>query len=149
MTTETGRTRRSADAELDFEVVVIGAGIGGIGAGIKLKEAGIDSFVILEKASDLGGTWRDNTYPGVAVDITSFTYSFSFERNPNWSRVFAPGAELQAYANHCTDKYGLRPHMRFNVTITKAVFDEARNVWLVHTGDGTILTVRYERDREA
>lgn len=129
--------------ELDFEVAVIGAGFGGIGAGIKLREAGIDSFVILEKAADLGGTWRDNRYPGIAVDITSFTYSFSFEQNPNWSRVFAPGAELLAYANHCADKYGLRPHLRFNVTITKAVFDDEANVWRLHTGDGAMLTVRF------
>lgn len=133
----------NAPATLDFEVAVIGAGFGGIGAGIKLREAGIDSFVILEKAADLGGTWRDNTYPGVAVDITSFTYSFSFEQNPGWSRVFAPGAELLAYANHCADKYGLRPHLRFDVTVTKAVFDEAADVWRLHTGDGTVLTVRF------
>lgn len=129
--------------DLDFEVAVIGAGFGGIGAGIKLKQEGIDSFVILERESDLGGTWRDNTYPGIAVDITSFTYSFSFEQNPEWSRLFPPGAELQAYAQHCATKYGLRPHIRFGVTITRAAFDEAENVWRLSAADGQVLTVRY------
>ena len=77
----------------DHDVLVIGAGFSGIGAGIKLREAGFHDFAILEQADDLGGTWRDNTYPGIAVDITSFTYSFSFAQNPSWSRVFAPGSE--------------------------------------------------------
>src|SRR5437016_495195 len=85
----------------DFEVAIIGAGFSGIGAAIKLKQAGIEDFVLVEERDDVGGVWKVNTYPGVAVDITSFTYSFPFEPNPDWSRVFAPGKELKAYADHC------------------------------------------------
>lgn len=128
--------------ETDADVIVIGGGFSGIGAGIKLKEAGF-SFIILEKAADLGGTWRDNTYPGVAVDITSFTYSFSFEQNPNWSRIFAPGNELRAYAHHCVDKYGIRNAFRFGVEVDKAVFDETHSVWQVQAKGGKIWRARY------
>ena len=108
--------------QTDTDIIVIGSGFSGIGAGIELKKAGY-SFLILERASDLGGTWRDNKYPGIAVDITSFTYSYSFEQNPNWSRVFAEGDELYQYAQHCVDKYGIRNHFCFNIDIEKAVFD--------------------------
>jgi cation diffusion facilitator CzcD-associated flavoprotein CzcO len=126
----------------DYEVIVIGAGFSGIGAGIKLREAGFTSFVILEAAPDLGGTWRDNTYPGVAVDIPSLTYSFSFAPNPKWSRLFAPGQELKAYADRCADDYQLRPHMRFNTRVQRAEFDEVREVWRVTTDRG-VLVARY------
>ena len=121
------------------EVLVVGAGFSGIGAGIKLREAGFHDFVIVEQADDLGGTWRDNTYPGIAVDIASFTYSFSFEQNPNWSRVFAPGAEIKAYADHCVDHYGLRPHLRFGTRVLDATFDETREVWRIRTSTGDIV----------
>mgnify|MGYP000660259756 CR=1 FL=1 len=88
----------------DHEVVIVGAGISGLGIAIRLKEQGIESFIILERADQVGGTWRDNRYPGIAVDITSFTYSYSFEQNPNWSRVFAPGSELQNYTERVDRK---------------------------------------------
>ena len=127
---------------VDHEIVVVGAGFSGIGAGIALRRAGFDDFVIVESAADLGGTWRDNTYPGIAVDIPSFTYSFSFAQNPNWSRVFAPGCELKAYADDCTDRYGLRSHMRFRTTVRKAVFDEELAVWRLETTRGP-LVARY------
>ncbi len=126
----------------DYEILVVGAGFSGLGAGIKLKEAGFEDFAILEQAADLGGTWRDNTYPGVAVDITSFNYSFSFAPNPGWSRVFARGREIKEYADGCADAYGLRERMRFNTTVTKATFDEAAQVWRVETTGGR-LTTRY------
>ncbi len=122
-----------------YEVVVVGAGFSGIGAGIALEKAGFQDYVILESAGDLGGTWRDNTYPGIAVDIPSFTYSFSFIQNPKWSRVFAPGRELMAYAEHCADQFGLRPHMQFNTRVLKAVFDEEREVWRLDTTQGAIV----------
>ncbi len=86
------------------EVAVIGAGLPGIGAATKLDQTGCGDFVILEQ----GGAWRWNTYPGVAVDIPSSSYQFSFEQRSDWSRVYAPGAELRAYAEHCVDAYGLR-----------------------------------------
>jgi cation diffusion facilitator CzcD-associated flavoprotein CzcO len=125
------------------DVIVVGAGFSGLGAGIKLREAGIDNFVILEAAADLGGTWRDNTYPGIAVDITSFSYSFSFEQNPFWSRIFAPGHELQTYAHHCASKYGLMPHFRFQKRVKHARFDNTQHVWHVELDTGEVLTTRY------
>ena len=88
---------------IDHEVVVIGAGFSGIGTSIRLTQAGIDDHLLVEEGDDVGGTWHWNTYPGVAVDIPSFSYQFSFETRADWSRVYAPGAELQAYANHCVD----------------------------------------------
>jgi len=120
-------------------VVVVGAGFSGIGAGIKLREAGFRDFVMLEQADDLGGTWRDNTYPGIAVDITSFTYSFSFAQNPNWSRVFAPGSEIKQYADDCVDRYGLRPHLRFHTRVLEARFDEATERWHLRTTTGDLI----------
>jgi cation diffusion facilitator CzcD-associated flavoprotein CzcO len=95
-TTRLPKTQKGPDsARLDYEVLIIGAGIAGIGMAIELMKQGIDSFALLERADDVGGTWRDNRYPGIAVDITSLTYSFSYEQKPDWSRVFAPGSELQ------------------------------------------------------
>ena len=130
--------RGEHDARLDYEIVVIGAGFAGIGAAIKLQQARLNDFVILEQAADLGGTWRDNTYPGVAVDITSLTYSFSFAQNPGWSRLFAPGDEIRRYADRCADDYGLRDHMRFNTRVRRATFDEAENLWRIESSTGTI-----------
>jgi cation diffusion facilitator CzcD-associated flavoprotein CzcO len=129
--------------QLDYEVVVIGGGFSGIGAGIKLKKAGIHSFAILERGEDLGGVWHFNTYPGIAVDISSFSYSFSFEQNPNWSRMFAPGEELKAYANHCVEKYKLNGHFKFNTSVKKTEFDEDHHVWVIYLDDGSKIVTRY------
>src|SRR5437899_153003 len=95
-------------------VLIIGTGFAGLGMAIRLKQAGIDDFTILEHADSVGGVWRDNHYPGVACDVESHLYSFSFEPNPSWSRQFAPRAEILAYLDHCATKYGVRPHIRFN-----------------------------------
>ena len=92
---------------------------------IRLKQAGIHDFTILERADRLGGTWRDNTYPGVACDIPSHLYSYSFEPNPNWSRLFAPQEEILAYLEHCADKYGVRPHIRFGTAVTRRLLRRA------------------------
>ena len=89
------------DTAMDHEIVVIGAGFAGIGAAIKLREAGFSDFVVLDEADGVGGTWHWNTYPGVAVDIPSFSYQFSFEKRSDWSRIYAPGRELKEYAEHC------------------------------------------------
>lgn len=129
----------------DFDVIIIGAGFSGIGVGIKLKEAGFESFTILEQADDLGGTWRDNTYPGIAVDITSFVYSYSFEQRPDWSRVYAPGNELKDYADHCADKYGVRSRIQYGKRVLKAEFDERTNLWSVETADGNTLILQLHR----
>jgi len=117
-------------------VAIVGAGFSGLCMAIKLKEAGIDSFVILEKASEVGGTWRENTYPGCACDVQSHLYSYSFEGNPNWSHKFAPWNEIQAYILELTDKHELRPHIRFDHKVREAVFDEDEGLWHIGTENG-------------
>jgi cation diffusion facilitator CzcD-associated flavoprotein CzcO len=127
---------------LRHEVIIIGAGFGGMGVAIQLQRLGIHDFHIVDRASDLGGTWHINSYPGLAVDIASPTYSYSFEPNPYWSRLYAPGAELKKYANHVADKYRLRPHMQFNANVEKVVYDEGSGTWTVHIPDSPALTAR-------
>ena len=126
----------------DHEVVIVGAGFGGMGAAIQLGRMGIESILMLDQADDLGGTWHLNTYPGIAVDIASVTYSYSFEPNPHWSRQFAPGAELKAYANHVADKYRLRRHMRFNAGVERVVYDEQGRFWTVYVAGQPPVTAR-------
>lgn len=117
-------------------VLIIGTGFGGLGMAIQLKSAGINSFVILEKASAVGGTWRDNTYPGAACDVQSHLYSFSFEPRHDWSRKFGLQPEILGYMQHCVDKYGLAGHIRFNSEVASAAFDETTNTWTVTTTGG-------------
>jgi cation diffusion facilitator CzcD-associated flavoprotein CzcO len=125
-----------------LEAVIVGAGFSGLCAGIQLRKAGIEDFVILEKASGVGGTWRDNTYPGAACDIPSHLYSFSFEPNPTWSRAYGGQAEILAYLERCATKYGLRPHLRFGAHVASASFDDASALWTVHTKDGATYVAR-------
>lgn len=127
----------------EHEAIIVGAGFSGIGAAIKLDEAGFSNYLLLEQSDGIGGAWHANTYPGVAVDIPSLSYSFSFERNPEWSRVFAPGAELKAYAEHCVDKYGLRSRIRLNTEVAGTEFDEANDLWRLTTGSGEVITARH------
>ena len=131
------------DTALDHEIVVIGAGFAGIGAAIKLRQAGFSDFVVLDEADGVGGTWHWNTYPGVAVDIPSFSYQFSFEKRSDWSRIYAPGRELKAYAEHCTDKYGVRGHFRLNTRVIGTTFDEDANAWRIDTADGQRISARF------
>jgi cation diffusion facilitator CzcD-associated flavoprotein CzcO len=126
-----------------FDVVIVGAGFGGIGAAIQLKRLGYENFVILDRESDLGGTWHVNRYPGLAVDIPSTTYSYWFEPNPNWSRLFAPGEEIKQYADHVADKYDVRRYMRFSTTVEGARWDEDAQVWRVALSDGDTLSTRF------
>src|SRR5687767_15066654 len=105
----------TAATEPDHEVVIVGTGFSGIGAAIKLKEAGIEDFIVIEKSDAVAGTWRENTYPGCACDVPSHMYSFSFEQNPDWSEMYAPQPEIREYLERVTDKYGVRPHLRFGV----------------------------------
>lgn len=128
---------------IDHDVIIIGGGFSGIGAAIKLDEIGIRDYLLVEQGDGIGGAWHFNTYPGVAVDIPSLSYSFSFERNPEWSRVYAPGAELKGYAEHCVDKYGIRSRVRLNTGINGAVFDEAGDFWRLSTTTGETLTARH------
>lgn len=125
------------------DVVIVGAGFSGIGAAIELKRRGLTSFAILERSHDLGGTWRDNTYPGVAVDIPSASYCFSFETDFPWQSKFAPGAQIQAYARHCADRYGVRGHIQFGAEVVRAQFDEATATWTTELRDGSTVQSRY------
>ncbi len=118
------------------EVIVIGTGFAGLAMAIKLKEEGIDDFVVLEKGDSVGGTWRENTYPGCACDVQSHLYSFSFEPNPRWSRMFASQPEIRAYLEHCADAYGVRPHIRFGSEVTAARFEEAEDRWYAEVNGG-------------
>jgi cation diffusion facilitator CzcD-associated flavoprotein CzcO len=115
------------------DVIIVGAGFSGIGMAIRLKMSGIDSFVILEKSSELGGVWRDNTYPGAACDAPSHLYSYSFEPNYPWSRKFAPQGEILAYLRHCADKYSISSHIRADSEVVAASFHEQASRWEVHT----------------
>jgi len=123
--------------------VVIGTGFSGLGMAIQLKRDGRDDFVVLEKADDVGGTWRDNTYPGCACDIQSHMYSFSFEQNPEWTRSFSPQPEIWDYLRRVTDRYGLRRHVRFGTEVTGARWDADENRWHVTTAAGDEYVARF------
>jgi cation diffusion facilitator CzcD-associated flavoprotein CzcO len=127
----------------DYQTVVVGAGFSGIGTAIKLDQAGLGDYLVLEAGDGVGGTWHWNTYPGIAVDIPSFSYQFSFEQRPDWSRTYAPGKELKAYADRCADKYGIRPKIRFNTKVLGAEFDDERALWRVQTDPGGVVTARF------
>ncbi|MFD7847908.1 flavin-containing monooxygenase [Nocardia sp. NPDC059764] len=142
MATQRGGTGAPSAVRPDHEVIVVGAGFGGIGSGIALQRRGIHDFVIVDKWDRVGGTWHANTYPGVAVDIPSFIYSFSYEQRGDWSRIFAPGTELRDYAEGMVDKYGLREKLRLNTTIMAADFDDRNSLWRLRTDGGEQLTAR-------
>ncbi|OLR93022.1 flavin-containing monooxygenase [Actinokineospora bangkokensis] len=126
-----------------YDAVVVGAGFGGMGAAIELKRQGVDDILIVEREDDLGGTWHVNHYPGLAVDIASVTYSYSFAPNPRWQRVFARGPELKAYAEHVADTHDLRRHMRFGTAVESAEWDAGLGHWLVRFSGGEAVHARY------
>lgn len=128
---------------INVTVAIVGTGFSGLGMAIKLKEAGIDDFVLLERGANVGGTWRDNHYPGAACDVPSHLYSFSFEPKTDWSRAFAPQPEIRAYLEHCADKYDIRRHIIFNTTVTEARFDELDGRWHGRASNGDTLTAKY------
>lgn len=116
--------------------MILGAGFAGMCMAIKLKEAGMHNFVILERDKDLGGTWLANSYPGAACDVQSHLYSYSFEPKPDWSRMFGPQQEIWQYMKHCATKYGLYPHFQFETTVNGASFNHETGKWLVKTDKG-------------
>lgn len=126
-----------------FDVVIVGAGFGGIGAAIQLNRLGYDNIVILEREAELGGTWHVNRYPGLTVDCPSTTYSYWFEPNPYWSRLYAPGEELKRYADHVVDKYDVRRNIRFNTNVEGARWDEDAQVWRVALTGGEELSAQF------
>jgi cation diffusion facilitator CzcD-associated flavoprotein CzcO len=135
-------TSPTAPAAPDHEVAIIGAGLSGLGMGAALRRAGIEDFVIFERADDVGGTWRANTYPGVGVDIPAYAYQFSYELKPDWSRVFAKGDEVKAYIDDFAAKYELRPNIRFDSEVASRTWDEENHLWRLRVGEGEI-TARF------
>ncbi|MBL1098979.1 flavin-containing monooxygenase [Streptomyces coffeae] len=119
-------------------VAVIGSGFGGLGAAVRLRRAGITDFVVLERADAVGGTWRDNSYPGCACDVPSHLYSFSFAPNPDWPRNFSGQRHIRAYLERVTDTFGLRPHLRFGAEVRSLRWDTAALHWEVETVRGTL-----------
>jgi cation diffusion facilitator CzcD-associated flavoprotein CzcO len=121
-----------------YEVVVIGAGLSGVCAAIKLKESGIHNIRIFEKAGDVGGTWRENHYPGVACDVPSHLYSYSFAPNPDWSRMYAPGSEIRDYVRKCAVDFDVHDLITFDTTIRSAVW--MGDHWVLEAADGQFFT---------
>lgn len=126
-----------------LEVCIVGSGFAGIAMGIQLKNRGIENFVMLERGAELGGTWRDNNYPGAACDVPSHLYSFSFEPKHDWSRKFAPQAEIWDYQQHCANKYGLLPHIQLNSEVASAQYDDANGLWVVTLTNGEQLAAKH------
>jgi cyclohexanone monooxygenase len=130
-------------APTEHEILIIGAGFSGIGTAVRLEEAGLRDYLIVEQGEDFGGTWYWNRYPGLAVDIPSFSYQYSFAQSADWSRTYAPGEELLAYAKRCADEHDLASRTRFGTKITGAELDETRHRWRVGTDGGDELLVRH------
>jgi cation diffusion facilitator CzcD-associated flavoprotein CzcO/pimeloyl-ACP methyl ester carboxylesterase len=126
------------DLPAHVRVAVIGAGFGGLGAAHTLRRAGIDDLIILERREGIGGTWWDNTYPGIACDVASHLYAFTFAPNPSWSRTFSPGPEIRRYLDDVADRFGLRPLIRFGTQVTSATWDDAAQHWSLETSRGPL-----------
>lgn len=126
--------QKQTDARSHWPVIIIGAGFGGIGMAIKLREAGFDDFRVLERGPELGGTWQRNTYPGAACDVPSSLYCYSFAPNPNWQHKYGTQQEIHDYLKATADRFDVRKHMQFNSEVQSAVFDGAQNLWHIDTG---------------
>jgi cation diffusion facilitator CzcD-associated flavoprotein CzcO len=120
------------------DVAVVGAGFAGLGMAVKLRAMGVREFVVLERADDIGGTWRDNVYPGAICDVPSHLYSFSFAPNPDWTRSFSPQSEIQAYLRTCATAHGLWPHIALRHEVTGADWDPVAGNWRVSTAGGSL-----------
>jgi cation diffusion facilitator CzcD-associated flavoprotein CzcO len=120
----------------DVRVAILGAGFGGLGMAIRLKQSGFEDFVVFERDEDVGGTWWANTYPGCQCDIPSHLYSYSFALNPNWTRTYPLQPEIQSYLRECADRYGVRAHLRLGCTVHSAEWHEGEDVWRLETSDG-------------
>lgn len=117
-------------------VAIAGSGFGGLGTAIRLAEAGFHDYLVFERSNDVGGVWRDNTYPGCACDVESHLYSFSFARNPGWTRSFSPAKEIHAYLRSCAERFGVLPKIRFDHEITSATWDDDAQRWRLETAHG-------------
>ena len=122
---------------METKILIIGTGFGGLGLAIRLQQSGRTDFILLEKADDVGGVWRENSYPGAACDVPSHLYSFSFERHFDWSRTFSPRDDILRYLRHCADRYGLRSRIHTGREVTRARFDDSSGFWHVQCADGS------------
>src|SRR3954453_9518914 len=118
------------------DIAIIGSGFAGIGAANRLQQAGFEDYVVLERANDVGGTWRDNSYPGCACDVPSHLYSFSFAPNPAWTETYSRQPEIRDYLRRVADEYDLRPHVRLNCDVTGIELLEGG--WTIQTSDGPL-----------
>ncbi|HOZ06573.1 MAG TPA: NAD(P)/FAD-dependent oxidoreductase, partial [Arenimonas sp.] len=118
-----------------LDALIVGSGFSGLCMAIKMQQAGM-SYAVLEQADSIGGTWRDNTYPGAACDVPSNLYCFSFAANPDWSRSYPQQAEIRDYMNACADRFHIRSNIHFNKKVSSARFDAPRKIWRVDIGDG-------------
>ena len=121
----------------EHDVVIIGSGFAGLGMAVRLRQAGYEDFVVLERGDDVGGTWYYNTYPGCACDVPSHLYSFSFAPNPGWSNTYSAQPEIEAYLKRVADDHGIRPYVRLNTEMTGASWDEEARRWEIETSNGT------------
>jgi cation diffusion facilitator CzcD-associated flavoprotein CzcO len=131
------------NSQVDYEVVIIGTGFAGIGMAVKLQQAGIHSFKLVERSNQVGGTWRDNTYPGCECDVQSHLYSFSFEPKTDWSKKYSSWNEIRDYIIAVTDKHNLRKKIQFNTCLEGASFDKSSGTWQVKLSDGTKPRARF------
>src|SRR5512139_2027149 len=138
MDTTTATRQAQGPLPAHTRVLVIGAGFGGLGLAIKLAEQGENDFLVVERGGDVGGTWRDNTYPGAACDVPSQLYSFSFAPNPEWSRSFSPQPEIQAYLRGVAARSTVLDRFRFNTSVEGASWDDEAQQWRVVTSAGTL-----------
>ena len=122
----------------DHAIAIVGSGFSGLGMAIRLRQAGIDDFVVLERAGEVGGTWQANTYPGCACDVPSHLYSFSFAPNPDWTQTYSTQPEIRAYLRRCADRFGVRPHVRLDCAVKSATWLEQERRWELETSDGTL-----------
>jgi len=129
--------KNSKNIVASHDVIIIGSGFSGIGAGIRLTQEGINDFIIFEKHQSLGGTWRDNNYPGCECDVPSALYSYSFAQNKNWSKVFAGQEEILTYTEKTARDFGIMPFLRFGINVQNIVWQEDEKIWLVYTEQGT------------
>ena len=140
--TATAPSHGRLETGADLGVAILGAGFGGICMAIRLLQEGREDFTILEKASDLGGTWRDNTYPGCGCDIPSHLYSFSFAQNPHWTRTYARQPEILAYLRRVAATYDVVGRISYDTAVTSLEWDDAESRWQLQAADGRRFTAR-------
>ncbi|WP_333663033.1 flavin-containing monooxygenase [Acinetobacter sp.] len=128
--------KQGSHSNKNIRIAIIGTGFGGLGLAIRLKQAGFQQFTLFEKANDVGGVWRDNTYPGAACDVPSHLYSFSFEQDLGWKNRYGSSQEIHQYLRHCTEKYQLYPHIQFNTEIASANFNATQGIWHIQSTTG-------------